>query len=65
MADDANERGPRDRTRVNVNQDYELRYWTRKFGVSSQELKEAVIAVGISADAVARRLGKGGGIHRQ
>lgn len=61
MTDDMNDRGPRDRTRINVNQAYELRYWTRKFGVTSEELKEAVTAVGVSADAVARRLGKDGG----
>ena len=26
-----------DRKRINVNEDYELRYWTEKFGVSADE----------------------------
>ena len=47
-----------DRKRINVNEDYELRYWTEKFGVSADELKRAVERVGPMADDVARALGK-------
>lgn len=58
MADNLNERGPQDRSRVNVNEPWELRYWSRKFGVSEEQLKEAVKAAGPSADAVGKHLGK-------
>lgn len=47
-----------DRKRINVNEDYELRYWTEKFGVSADELKRAVERVGPMAEDVARALGK-------
>jgi hypothetical protein len=57
MADDPKQRGPQDRSRINVEQDYELQYWTQKFGVSSDKLREAVKQVGPSADAVERHLG--------
>ena len=42
-----------DRKRINVNEDYELRYWTEKFGVSADELKRAVERVGPMAEDVA------------
>nr|WP_217346209.1 DUF3606 domain-containing protein [Noviherbaspirillum sp. L7-7A]MBV0880601.1 DUF3606 domain-containing protein [Noviherbaspirillum sp. L7-7A] len=58
MADNLNERGPQDRSRINVNEAWELQYWTRKFGVSEEQLKDAVKAAGPSADAVGKHLGK-------
>ena len=50
--DDPNNRGPRDRSRVNTEQDYEVRYWTKEFGVSEEELRRAVQQVGSSVDKV-------------
>jgi hypothetical protein len=32
MADDRNERGARDRQRVNMSEDYEVAYWAKKWG---------------------------------
>ena len=58
MADDPKNRGEPDRSLINMNEDYEVQYWTRKFGVTREELQRAVEAVGNSAEAVARRLGK-------
>lgn len=58
MADNLNQRGPQDRSRVNVNEPWELQYWSRKFGVSEEQLKDAVKAAGTSADAVGKHLGK-------
>lgn len=58
MADDRTKRGPQDRSRVNTDEDYEVRYWAEKWGVSSEQLKAAVAKVGNSADAVARELSK-------
>ena len=56
MADDPNIRGGADRKRINVDQDYELRHWSEKFGVSPDELRRAVQAVGPMADAVEQHL---------
>jgi hypothetical protein len=58
MADDLTKRHSPDRDRINVNEDYELRDWTKKFGVSPEELKRAVRQVGDRADAVRQHLGK-------
>ncbi|WP_185287880.1 DUF3606 domain-containing protein [Chryseobacterium lactis] len=57
MSDDLTKK-PKDATRVNVNEDWELNYWSKKFGVTKEQLKNAVKAVGDSAEAVQRYLGK-------
>lgn len=59
MADDKNVRGPQDRSRVAMGEDYEVDYWTSEFGVSRETLKRAVEAVGNSADAVEQHLRSG------
>ena len=58
MTDDLKDRGAQDRSRVNVNEDHEVRYWTQKWGVSKEQLTAAVQKVGVSVNAVARELGK-------
>ena len=58
MADDKSNIGGQDRARINVNEDYELRDWSKKFGVTPDELKKAVKKVGTSADDVRKELGK-------
>lgn len=58
MADDKTIRGPQDRTRINLSEDYEVRYWTKKFGVTKEQLEAAVKTAGSSAGAVAHILGK-------
>jgi hypothetical protein len=45
-------RGPQDSSRIAMGEDYEVEYWTDKFGVSRDALQRAVDAVGNSADAV-------------
>lgn len=57
MADDLKDRGPADRSRVNVNEEWELRYWTDRFGVSEARLRAAVERVGVSVEALERELG--------
>jgi hypothetical protein len=44
---------------INVDQEYELQYWSRAFGVGREALLAAVQVVGPSARAVSRQLGKG------
>ena len=58
MADDKSKVGKPDRDRINVNEDYELRDWSRKFGVTPERLKEAVAKVGPMAADVAKHLGR-------
>jgi hypothetical protein len=58
MADDLSNRGVQDRARVNVSEKHEVRYWTERWGVSEAQLADVVRKVGVSADAVAKRLGK-------
>ncbi|MGZ4926420.1 MAG: DUF3606 domain-containing protein [Halobacteriota archaeon] len=58
MSDDKAKKGPEDRSRIDVNEDYELRYWTKELGVSPDELKSAVQKVGPSAKAVREHLGQ-------
>jgi hypothetical protein len=57
MADDKTKIAE-DGRRIDVQQDYELRYWSGKFGVSEDQLKAVVQKVGTMADDVARELGK-------
>jgi len=59
MPDDKSKSGGQDRTRININEDYEVRDWAQKFGVSPEQLKSAVAKGGDRADAVAQYL-KGG-----
>ncbi|MCU1724523.1 DUF3606 domain-containing protein [Pseudomonas sp. 5P_5.1_Bac1] len=58
MADDLTNRGPQDRSRINLSESWEVQYWTKKFGVTEQQLRDAVKAVGSGADAVQKKLGK-------
>ncbi|MGO4176006.1 DUF3606 domain-containing protein [Bosea sp. TAF32] len=61
MADNENNRGPQDRSRINMNEDYEVAYWTKELGVTREQLAAAVKKVGVSADAVSRLRREGTG----
>lgn len=56
MADDKSKIGGQDRSRINVNEDYELRDWSKKFGVTPEQLKAAVKRVGAVAADVEKEL---------
>ena len=58
MADDRALRGPRDRQRINLSEDYEVAYWTQKWGINREQLDEAVRKAGPMSAAVAKLLGK-------
>mgnify|MGYP003619412218 FL=1 len=58
MADDLKNRGPQDRARVNTTEQWELSYWTKQFGVTEQQLKDAVRAVGPMVVDVQKHLNK-------
>ena len=58
MSDDLSNRGPQDRSRINVSETQELQYWTKELGVSEAQLRAAVAAAGTSVEAVRQYLGK-------
>jgi hypothetical protein len=58
MADDPMRRGMPDRSKIRMNEDHEVRYWTKHLGVTRDELQGAVDKVGNSAAAVRKQLGK-------
>lgn len=58
MSDNLQDRGPQDRNRINVHEEWELRYWTKELGLSPDELREAVKQAGTSVKAVREHLGK-------
>jgi hypothetical protein len=41
-----------DKTRIDMNQPYQVAYWKQRFGVSDQELEDAVRAVGTSVTKI-------------
>jgi hypothetical protein len=58
MSDDKSNRGPADAKRINVHEDYEVRYWTTELDVTEKKLRETVAKVGVMAADVRKALGK-------
>jgi hypothetical protein len=58
MSDDKTKTGGPDRQRVNIHEDYELRDWAAKWGVSEQQVRDAVAKVGPMVADVERELKK-------
>jgi hypothetical protein len=58
MADDKSQRGPQDAKRINIQEDYEVRYWSKTMGVSPERLKQAVEKAGVMAEDVRKELAK-------
>jgi hypothetical protein len=56
MPDDRTKQGSPDRSKISMEQEHEVRYWTRELGVSEAVLTAAVAKVGNSVDAVRREL---------
>ena len=52
MADSKTNVGSPDRDRISLSEDYEVRDWAASLGVSEDRLREAIRAVGNSADKV-------------
>lgn len=52
MSDDKGKAGGGDRQRISLHEDYEVRDWSQKFGVSEDRLRQAVERVGNMADDV-------------
>jgi hypothetical protein len=45
-----------DKKRINMNEQAELEAWARKFGVTTSQLRSAIVQVGTYAEAVERKL---------
>lgn len=58
MADDTTNRGQADRIRVNIHEEHELEYWSKRFGCTRGELVQAVKQVGVMAADVEKALNK-------
>jgi hypothetical protein len=58
MSDNPHKTDYRDRDRINVHQDHELRYWSKELGVTPEILKDTVQKVGVMATDVRRELNK-------
>ena len=58
MADGLTNRGPQDRSRISMSEDYEVQYWTKALGVSKEELQKLVDKHGSSATKIKEALGK-------
>lgn len=58
MSDDLNQRGPADRTRVNVNEVWEVRYWCKEFNCTEEQLRACVKRVGVMVASVRACLGR-------
>jgi len=56
--DDKTKTGSPDSKFINVNEDYEVAYWTKEFGISKEKLEAAVKAAGTSVSAVKEYLNK-------
>jgi hypothetical protein len=56
MSDDKSKTGGQDRKQIGLNEDYEVRDWSKKLGVTPDELQAAVRAVGNDAAAVEAHL---------
>jgi hypothetical protein len=52
MSDDKSQKGPQDAARINVEEDYEVQYWTKELGVNEERLRELVKKHGVSAEVV-------------
>jgi hypothetical protein len=57
MSDDTKQTA-QDRKRISLEEDYEVRDWTKSLGCTEAQLREAVKAVGNSADKVREYLAK-------
>jgi hypothetical protein len=60
MADDLTNRGQPDRSKINMSEEHEVKYWSRHLGVTREELQRVVDRVGNSAATVAKEFGKTG-----
>ena len=57
MSDDKSKRSGPDRSKINMSEDYEVKYWAKELGITRDELQKVIDKVGNSAAAVRKELG--------
>jgi hypothetical protein len=55
--DNLTKKEQRDRSKINMQESYEVKYWTHALGISRDELQKVVDKVGNSAATVRKELG--------
>ena len=58
MADDLQKRGPIDRSRVNLDEPWEIEWWSKRWSISPERLRAAVGKAGVLTKNIAEHLGK-------
>ena len=58
MLGSSSRRHPQDSARINVHEDWELRYWSDRWNVPRHQLMDTIKRVGMQVREVARALGK-------
>lgn len=56
--DNLKRRIPEDPTKINLNQQWEVEYWTKKLGISASKLRAIVAKVGIYVADVKKELSR-------
>ena len=51
-----NKKASQDRSKINMHEAYEVKYWTKELGVNQEQLQKLVDKVGNSAAAVRKEL---------
>jgi hypothetical protein len=54
--DNLTKKDQRDRSKINMHEDFEVKYWTHALGISREKLQQVVDKVGNSAAAVRKEL---------
>jgi hypothetical protein len=57
---DKDDRAPHDLTQVGLDEEWEVRYWCARFGVTGEELRACVVEVGPRTVDIERRFGDQG-----
>ena len=52
MSDNLKRKGPEDPKKINLNQSWEVSYWTKEFGITEGKLQKAVKAAGVMVSDV-------------
>src|SRR4029079_19804518 len=64
MADDKTMRGQPDRSKINMDEDYEVKYWAKELGVTRTELQRVVDKVG-NAAARSKKISSSSALRRK
>ena len=57
MADNLENRGPQDRSKISLTEEWEVAYRTKALGVTKEQLESAIRSVGNGVEVVKKSLG--------